>query len=127
MIEWRKATAEELANGSAEMVKVVEINPEPVDPILLETLRYKQRTSDGVDAYLGLMSELRLNSIANGLPRIVNKTIESKLKLVRDEVINGQWISAKEALSVVTPDAFLSQELIDRINTKLTEYIAANY
>lgn len=93
-----------------------------------EALIYEnKRALDGQRAFYLLMSELKQNSEVNSYPRAINKFIERKLKNVRDEVINGQWISAKEYLDEVTVESYLTQELWDRINLKLTTYIAENY
>lgn len=98
------------------------------DSIINEALLYSnKRAIDGQKAFFELMAELRLNSIQNNYPREVNKFIERKLKNVRDEVILGQWLSAKEYLDEVTVESYLTQQLWDRINLKLTTYIDENY
>lgn len=104
--------------------------PEPItvnDPILAEKLKYDQRCADGQHAYLMLMAELRLNSIENELPREVNKDIEERLENVRQQVVSGQWISALEKLQAVQVGGYLTQELYDRIEATITNYIQANY
>lgn len=98
-----------------------------INRIELEKHRYDKRVTDGQSAYLMLMAELRLNSITNNLPREVNREIEEKLESVRIQVVSGQWISALEKLQAVQVGGYLTQQLYDRIQTSLTEYIAANY
>ena len=125
---WRKATEEEIENGSPEMILVSEYEIDvDTDEVTEEKKRYDQRVLDGQNANLMLMAELRLNSIQNNLPREVNKYIEEKLELVRSQVVSGQWISAREKLDLVVVEGYLTQELYDRIKLKLDTYISENY
>ncbi len=98
------------------------------DPIYLETLKYmSKRRLDGEQAFFGLMAELRLHSLQNDLPREVNKYIERKLRDVRDEVLLGQWISAREYLDEVVVEGYLTIELFNRVKDTLDNYILENY
>jgi len=124
--EYRKATTEEIANGSEEMILVLEREID-IDPIYEEKLKYDQRKKDGSDAFLMLMSELRIYSKENNLPREVNRYIEDKLEFVKSQVIEGQWISAREKLDLVIVEGYLTQELYDRIQLKIDTYILENY
>jgi hypothetical protein len=98
-----------------------------VDPgtaeIYAEKLKYEQRAKDGMGAYLKLMAEFR---VAN-TPREVNRHLENELETVRNEVSNGQWISALEKLDDITPQGHLTQEIYDKIHLSLTTYIDNNY
>ena len=96
-------------------------------PIEEEKIKYDQRVLDGQDAYLMLMAELRITSKQYNLHRDVNKFIEEKLELVKSQVINGQWISAREKLDLVIVEGYLTQELYDRIKLELDTYISENY
>ena len=96
---------------------------DPTDPILIEKAKYDKRKSDGVDAYLMLMAEFRLI----GQPRSVNKNIENQLQTVRDEITNGQWISALEEIEDINPSGDLTTEIYDRIHLSITTYIDNNY
>lgn len=126
--EWRKATPEEIAQGSDEMILVREFSVETeTDNITEEKQKYDQRVLDGQNAYLMLMAELRLNSKHNNLPREVNKYIEEKLESVRIQVVSGQWISAREKLDLVVVEGYLTQELYDKIQLKIDTYILENY
>ena len=87
----------------------------------------KKRRADGEVAFFNLMAELRLHSLQNSLDRSINKYIERKLKDVRDEVLLGQWISAREYLDEVVVEGYLTQELYDRVKDTLDTYIAENY
>ena len=73
------------------------------------------------------MSELRLNSLENDFPRIVNKTIEDEFMKVTEAVERGWWITAKEECEIVVVGGYVSQELYDRIYLTITNYILENY
>lgn len=95
--------------------------------IRLESKKYKKRIADGVKMSRDLMSELRVNSSFNNLPRSVNKEIETKLEKVKTNIDRGWWVTAKEELDLVIPSGYLTQELWDRINLTITNYINDNY
>lgn len=124
---YRPATPEELAINP-DITNIVDTTEQiVVDPIVEEKRKYDQRVIDGQNAFLSLMAELRLYSIANSLPRAVNRYIEDKLELVKSQVIEGQWVSAHEKLDAVIVEGFLSQELYDRIKNTLEAYILTSY
>ena len=100
---------------------------EDVDPILVEKLKYDQRVVDGQNAFLMLMSELVVFSRQNNLPREINRDIETRLEFVKSQVIDGQWISAREKLAEVVIGGYLTQELYDRIKNSIDDYILKNY
>lgn len=114
-------------NGENVQLPEIIYEDPSLSPIEEEKLKYDQRVKDGMDEYLMLMAELRLNSIANNLPREVNKYIEEKLESVRIQVVSGQWWSALEKLETVVVESYLTQELYDRIYLKITTYISESY
>lgn len=95
-----------------------------VDPgtvaVYNDKLLYHKRKDDGVSAYLNIAAEFR----TAGGSRPVNKAIENKLKNVRDELVNGQWVSALEELEDVNVNsANFTQEMKDRFELSLNTYI----
>lgn len=99
-----------------------------IDAISDRSSLYRQkRVIDGQQAFYSLMSELAVTREQNNLPREINKFIERKLKNVRDEIVLGQWISAREYLDEVVVESYLTQELYDRVKSTLDAYIAENY
>lgn len=125
---YRSATPEELLENP-DVTNVVEQTEviESTDLVGDEKLKYDQRVIDGQNAYLSLMAELRLTGIANGYPRSVLRGIEDKLELVKSQVVDGQWVSAREKLEDVVVESPLSQELYDRIKDTLETYILTSY
>ena len=97
------------------------------EQINLEKDLYKKRVRDGQDMSAALMAELRVMSIANNLPREVNKFIEEKLERVKINVDRGWWITALEELEAQQPISFFTQDLYNRIHDTISNYIAENY
>jgi len=98
-----------------------------VDLLASEIALYDKRIFDGRVALISLMSELRLNSMVNNYPRIVNASIENAFWEVAIAINNGWWITAKEKCDLVPVAGYVTQPLWDRIHTKITDYIAQNY
>jgi len=77
--------------------------------------------------YFEISAELRLNSIANNYPRSVNKKLEDAFRGVRDEVVQGHWITALEQCEKIVVNADVTQAFYDRIHLVLSDYISKNY
>lgn len=97
------------------------------ESISAEIQLYNRRREDGINAAVALISELRLNSINNNLPRAVLKDIETAFAKVDDNIRKGWWITAKEECEAVTVGGNVTQELWERIYNTITAYIAQNY
>ena len=91
--------------------------------IFNEKLKYYERTPDGLDAYLNIAAEFRLC----GLSRDIRKSLENQLEAVRNELVNGQWVTSLEKLEECGITTELTQEIYDRLHLSLTTYISANY
>jgi len=99
----------------------------PVDLLASEIALYDKRIFDGRVALISLMSELRLNSLVNNYPRIVNASIENSFWEVAIAINNGWWITAKEKCELVPVAGYVTQPLWDKIHNKIVDYIAQNY
>lgn len=102
-------------------------NHSKVDSLNDEIAKYYQRQHDGKVAIIQLMAELRLNAIVNNYPRIVNATIENAFWDVAIAINNGWWITAMEKSDLVVVIGYVTQELKDRIQLKISTYISENY
>ena len=91
-----------------------------------ETQRYIQRTEDGVKAYAKISAEFRLAKLAGTIDDATHTYIENLLTPVRNEVLAGQWISAKQKL-IIIGEVAVGTVLYDRLITQLTNYIEINY
>jgi len=94
--------------------------------ISVETQRYIQRTEDGVKAYAKISAEFRLAKLAGTIDDATHTYIENLLTPVRNEVLAGQWISAKQKL-IIIGEVAVGTVLYDRLITQLTNYIEINY
>jgi len=105
---------------------------EPTEQELLEqalnneTQMYLQRTQDGVNTYAKLSAEFRLAKLSGMITEEAYKGIERILIPVRNEVLAGQWISAKQLLEEIG-FSLIGEDLYYRLHLILTDYIAINY
>jgi hypothetical protein len=91
-----------------------------------ETQTYLKRITDGANAISKFSAELRVAKLAGAINEESHKVIDKTLKPVRDEVLAGQWISAKDELILLGTD-IIGQQLYDRIYNELQTYIDNNY
>lgn len=92
----------------------------------LESDKYMQRIKDGQEAYSRISAEFRLAKLNGEISEETHGYIEATLIPVRNEVLAGQWISAKmilEAIGAVN----IGQDLYDRLHAQITNYINDNY
>lgn len=91
-----------------------------------ETELYIKRSEDGKNAYAAISAEFRLAKLSDQISEETHAAIEKSLIPVRNEVLAGQWISAKNELiylGIIT----IGQDLYDRLYLQITNYIAENY
>lgn len=94
--------------------------------ISTETQKYIQRTTDGVSAYAKISAEFRLAKLSGTIDDATHTYIENLLIPVRNEVLAGQWISAKQKLIGIGETA-VGANLYNRLIEQLTNYITENY
>lgn len=88
-----------LENGG--QFEIIESTPEEIaeqtqaEQLRKETEMYKKRTLDGINAYAEISAEFRLAKLSGILTEEQHVEIESILIPVRNEVLAGQWISAR--------------------------------
>lgn len=90
-----------------------------------ETELYKKRQIDGINAYAEISAEFRLAKLSGILSEEQHGAIESVLIPVRNEVLAGQWISARNILESIGTS--IGSELYDRLHSQITNYINENY
>jgi|688.fasta_scaffold294443_2 hypothetical protein len=91
-----------------------------------ETQRYIQRTTDGVNSYAKISAEFRLAKLSGTIDDATHTYLENLLIPVRNEVLAGQWISAKQKLIVIGV-AQIGDVLYNRLFDQITNYIEINY
>jgi len=92
----------------------------------LETDRYLKRTRDGVEAYAKISAEFRMAKLNGDISEETHGYIEAILIPVRNEVLAGQWISARLILESIGA-LNIGDELYDRLYGQITNYINDNY
>ena len=90
-----------------------------------ETELYKKRQIDGANAYAEISAEFRLAKLSGLLSEEQHGVIESALIPVRNEVLAGQWISARNILEEI--GFSIGVELYERLHSQITNYINENY
>jgi len=90
-----------------------------------ETLMYRKRQYDGVSAYAEISAEFRLAKLSGVLTEEQHGAIEAVLIPVRNEVLAGQWISARQKLEEI--GVVIGADLYNRLHTQITNYINENY
>ena len=86
---------------------------------------YKKRQLDGINAYAEISAEFRLAKLSGVLSEEQHGVIESVLIPVRNEVLAGQWISARNILEEI--GVSIGVELYERLHNQITNYINENY
>lgn len=90
-----------------------------------ETEMYRKRQCDGVLAYAEISAEFRLAKLSGILTEEQHGAIEDALIPVRNEVLAGQWKSARQKLEEI--GVVIGVELYNRLHTQITNYINENY
>ena len=112
-VEYVEATESELAEIESKRL------------LKLETEMYRKRQCDGVLAYSEISAEFRLAKLSGILTEEQHGAIESILIPVRNEVLAGQWISARQKLEEI--GVVIGADLYNRLHTQITNYISQNY
>ena len=118
-----------LENGG--QFEIIESTPEEIaeqtqaEQLRKETEMYKKRTQDGINAYAEISAEFRLAKLSGILTEEQHVEIESILIPVRNEVLAGQWISARQKLEGI--GVVIGVQLYTRLHTQISNYINENY
>lgn len=91
-----------------------------------EFAQYKLRQSRGLDSYLNLCAEFRLAKESGTLTPEHYAEIEENLIPVRDELVNGQFITAKSKLVAIGFEV-IGEQLYNRFIASLDEDINELY
>jgi len=95
-------------------------------PINNEYINYIVRKDDGVKRYLKLAAEFRLLKLSGDITPDFHILLDNKLKPVRDELVNGQFVDALRFLEVIG-SADITQPIYDRFHSSLTAGITEHY
>ena len=109
-----EATDEEIAEQQIQLAKSN------------ETEAYKKRAQDGINAYAEISAEFRLAKLSGIISEETQRHVERALTPVRNEILAGQWISAKNELELLGSDS-IGVDLYNRLHNQITNYINENY
>lgn len=117
----------------AEDEELVDFIPDEVNPnqqienaLDVETEKYIKRVNDGINAYARISAEFRLAKLSGQISEEQHHGIEVILIPVRNEVLAGQWISAKIQLEQIGSSE-IGENLYNRLHTQISNYINENY
>ncbi len=114
-------------NENTFTYEVINIQAEIIAKALeAEKNMYIKRANDGVTIYASLSAEFRLAKLNGIITEEEQKGIERILIPVRNEVLAGQWISAKQLLEEIG-FSVVGESLYNRLLLIITDYIAINY
>lgn len=95
-------------------------------PIQEEFENYLERREDGINAYLRLSAELRVMKVTGVIDETRHISIDNALIPVREEMINGQWISGRQKLIDIEP-SIIGVNFYSKLLSIITEYIDLDY
>jgi hypothetical protein len=114
------------SGGTVESSELFTLEEEIEYKTDIETQTYLKRISDGTSAISRFSAELRVAKLSGVITEEGHKEIDKALKPIRDEVLAGQWISAKDEL-ILLGSEIIGQTLYDRIYNEIQTYINNNY
>jgi hypothetical protein len=91
-----------------------------------EQRQYEKRIEDGRKYYAQVSAEFRLARLSGQLSNEQHAGIENIYRPVRDEILAGQWLTAKELATAIDIN-IVGADIYNKILDKITEYVAENY
>lgn len=91
-----------------------------------EKTQYEKRIDDGRKYYAQVSAEFRLARLGGQLTNEQHSGIENIYRPVRDEILAGQWLTAKELATAIDIN-IVGADIYNKILNKITEYVAENY
>jgi len=93
---------------------------------LQEQNKYLQRIEVGKKKYTKLCADFRIDKLNGVITHEFHRLLESVLKPVRDEFVNGQFISALEVLEEIGSEQ-ITIDIYDNIYASISEAITEYY
>ena len=93
---------------------------------LQEQNRYLQRIEAGKNRFSKLAADFRVDKLNGVITHEFHRLLEDTLKPVRDEFVNGQFISSLEILESIGGSE-ITIEIYDNIHASITEAIQEHY
>lgn len=122
-VEWLgQGNSPSFFSGTQEEIELINLKNEQIN----ETNLYVKRQQDGVLAYAEISAEFRIAKLKGIITEESHKYIEKLLIPVRNEVLAGQWKSAKVELELIGVEQ-VGIELYNRLMSQIEDYILINY
>ena len=119
-------------NSNYEIIEIIEPSQEEIqeqqikEALSSETEKYIKRQQDGVQMYAEISAEFRLAKLNGLMSESTQSAIEKILISVRNEVLAGQWVSAKNELELIG-NSNIGADLYNRLHNQISNYITENY
>lgn len=95
--------------------------------LFLTKKRYEGYEKDGKDFYNGFRSNLYLEIVAGNVAASDAFIVEGYLKDVKDNLITGNWMTARHLCNSLATQGIFTQTLKDTILAGMDAYITENY
>jgi nitrogen regulatory protein PII len=117
-------TYERIDKSEAE----IQANEDAIKDAILEAEKqlYLKRISDGKTYYAQVSAQFRLARLAGQLSTEQHAGIENIYRPVRDEILAGQWLTAKELATAIDIN-IVGEDIYNQILDKITQYVSENY
>jgi len=91
-----------------------------------EKQKYLKRISDGKNYYAQVSAQFRLARLSGELSTEQHAGIENIYRPVRDEILAGQWLTAKELATAIDIN-IVGEDIYNQMLSKIIEYVNINY
>lgn len=112
-------------NVNNEWIESIDSDEQVSDTIEKEFNLYLQRQEEGIKRYLKIAAEFRIKKLNGDITEGFHNLIEETLRPVRDEFVNGQFISSLEKLEAIGSSEIGEQiynDLHSSIQQAITEF-----
>lgn len=93
----------------------------------LHAVKYNSRRNDGIEYMNKLTASLYID-ILNGTHTEIEVTnMEEHIHILYEEITRGHWISAKNTNSNLSLSGIYDQQMKDKIQSDLNDYVTNNY
>lgn len=92
----------------------------------IEYVKYLSRIKDGIEAIANFSAKMRALKLAGIIVEDSHRVIDNALEPIRNKLIAGQWIDAREYL-VGLGYSVIGEQLYNDVLAELEKYITKNY
>lgn len=89
--------------------------------------KYIERTEEGIKYYNQFRTQLYIDILNETITEIQTFALENHIKTIADNLINGNWLTAKNTNENLSLSGIYNQEMKDKIQTDIETFINNNY